>query len=307
MRSETVTFELPGVRVGTAEHPHAATGVTVIAFDAGAMCAADSRGGAVSARELSAVSSLNQWGEIDALVFAGGSSLGLEAASGVARAVLTARDGDVDPEAIPAVVSAVVYDFEGRNTGHFPDAHLGSEAFRRATSGEVAIGRVGAGRNVHVGTYFGAEHGATSGQGAAFADLAGARVLAISVVNALGNVRDRGGALVAGCGEDIGERLLQDLTKREGPSPRGNKNTTLTAVITDVALERTALQRLAVMVTAAIARLIDPMHTPDDGDVVFALSTGSRKLPRALDETDFGVLAGRVAQDAVLNAVRSTS
>lgn len=305
MPSEIVTFEFPGLRVGTAEHPLGATGVTVLALDAGALCAADVRGGAVSARELSAISPLNQWGEIEALVFAGGSALGLEAASGVARAVLSARGGSVDPEAIPAVVSAVVYDFERRDDAHFPDADLGAAAFRRARSGEVAVGRVGAGRNVHVGTYFGAEGAAPSGQGAAFATFAGAKVFALSVVNALGNVRDREGALVSGCGEDIATRLLHDLEARRAPAARASKNTTLTAVVTDVALERTALQRLAVMVTAAIARLIDPMHTPDDGDVVFALSTGSRRLPRVLDETDFGVLAGRVAQDAVLNAVAS--
>src|SRR5690606_4376135 len=92
------------------------------------------------------------------------------------------------------------------------------------------------------------------------------------------------------------------------PPPRGKGgNTLLLAVITNAALDRLALQRVAVMSNAAAARVVDPFHTPEDGDVCFALSTQSARLPQGYTAGDVGVLAGRLVQDAIVGAVEAAT
>lgn len=308
-----VRFDLPEVSVGTAEYEEGPTGCTVLAFPSGAQCAVDFRGGAVAARELATVGPLDGWGEVDAIVFAGGSTWGLDAAGGVMHRLLEEREGDSDFEDIPAVPAAAVYDFSGRDNSTYPDTELGMAAFDAATPGEAKVGRVGAGRNVTVGSYFGDRYAEPSGQGAAFERFGDVKVFALVVVNAGGNVFDREGRLVKGTRDPAtGERAVVydklraylEQQAREGARPRG-RNTVLGAVVTNVALDRLALLRLAVMGQAALARVIDPLHTPEDGDVVFACSTQSARLPPELTAGDLGILAGKVLQDAVLDAVRA--
>lgn len=308
----TFRFDFPEVLVGTAEYDEGPTGCTVLCFPAGAACAVDARGGAVSARELASVSPFDGWGEIDALVFAGGSTWGLDAACGVMHRLLEERGFDPGFEDIPSVPAAAVYDFSGRDNAVYPDVELGMAAFDAARPGEARCGRVGAGTNVTVGSYLGDELAEPSGQGAAFFSRAGIKLFALSVVNCGGNVHDREGRLLKGTRDpktqeraSVYDRLLAFLDEEvaKPKRPRGT-NTVLSALVTNVALDRLALLRVAAMGHAAIARLIDPFHAPEDGDVVFACSTQSASLPSGLTVGDLGILGGRVLQDAVLDAVR---
>lgn len=292
-----VPYDLPGVHVACVEDKGAPTGLTLLRFVDGAACAVDIRGGAVAARELATVSLDDGWGEIDGLLFVGGSTWGLDAAAGVIDR-LTDRRGETDFDDIPAVPTAAVYDFTGRKGDRIPDADMARAAFDRLAHGEVPIGRVGAGANVTVGTLFGDEHGTRSGQGAAFGTFEGARVLVVAIVNAAGNVYDKAGRRIGG-GIDpfVGLRA-----RGEG---RGS-NTLLLAVVTDVALDRLGLRRVAVMTNAAAGRLIDPFHTPEDGDVCFACSLGQRRT-HADSALEVGVLAGRLVQDAILAALAAAA
>lgn len=304
-------FDFPEVCVGTAENEAGPTGCTVLYFPAGVLAAADVRGGSVAGRELMGVSQTDAWAEIDALVLTGGSTWGLDTASGVMHRLLEERDGSVDFEDIPSVPAAAVYDFTGRDNCIYPDGELGIQAFDAARAGVVSVGRVGAGRHVTVGSYFGDDFAEPSGQGAAFQQFGAIKIFALCVVNAGGNVLGRDGRLVAGTKDPVThqrssvfQRLEQWFIEQEtSRTPRKPRNTVLSVVVTNVALDRLALQRLAVMGHAAIARLIDPFHTPEDGDVVFALSTQSVALPSSASVADLGVLAGRVLQDAVLDGV----
>jgi len=386
MSTRAFHFDFPELLLGTAEDKRGPTGVTAILFPTGAQVACDARGGAVAAREVLSADPLNEWGECDGVVFAGGSTYGLEAASGVMRKVLEAR-GTVDGMEIPSVPAAVVYDFAGRSNQVFPDAALGAEAFDKAKPNEVVIGRAGAGANTSVGHFFGDEYAQKSGQGAAFIEVGGLKIFALCVVNALGNIRDRAGRFVAG-GRPPGAADIVDVAshlyhlietesghasdpdkapsvapifdaeegaaKRKAP-PKGaeriaagdappkayqpktkshdddvveakdapvddveasgdagdgeakqgrkgpGKSTTLTCVVTNVALNRLELKRVAVMVHGALGRVVDPFHTPEDGDIAFACSTASLKMPKNTTVADVGVLAGRCAQDAVLS------
>lgn len=311
-RRDVLRFDFPEVHVGTAEYEEGPTGCTVLWLPAGAQAAVDFRGGAVAARELATVGPLDGWGEVDAVVFAGGSTWGLDAAGGVMHRLLEEREGDSDFEDIPAVPAAAVYDFSGRDNTTYPDVELGMAALDAARPGEAPVGRVGAGRNVTVGSYFGDRYAEPSGQGAAFERFGDVKMFALTVVNAGGNVFDREGRLVAGTRDPAtGTRSaawdkLRAFLEHElgGRERRRGTNTVLSVVVTNVALDRLALLRLAVMAQAALARVVDPLHTPEDGDVVFALSTQSAKLPSALTVGDLGILAGKVLQDAVLDAVR---
>lgn len=300
-------YDFPEVLVGSAEYTDGPTGCTLVCFEAGATCAVDVRGGAVAARELQTVALSDGWGEVDAVLFTGGSIWGLDAAAGVMHRLSEERGGSVAFDDIPAVPTAAVYDFTGRESTIFPDAELGVAAYDALRTGEIELGRRGAGANVTVGTYLSDRHAAWSGQGAAFAQHGAVKLLALAVVNACGNVYDRGGKLLAG-GPDVHARLTEKLGAKSSARAAGKgrargSNTLLVAVVTNAALDRHELYRVAVMGSAASARLIDPFHTPDDGDVCFALSTSSTRLPKGISAGDVGVLAGRVIQDAILSAV----
>lgn len=299
-------YDFPEVLVGTAEYEDGPTGCTLVCCEAGAACAVDVRGGAVAARELHTVSLADGWGEVDGVLFTGGSTWGLDAAAGVIHRLSEERGGSVGFDDIPALPTAAVYDFTGRDNTIFPDAELGLAAYDALATGAVPLGRRGAGANVTVGTYLGDAGAVPSGQGAAFASHGPFKLLVIAVVNACGNIYTREGALLAG-GPDPSERLASLLARPEPRAPARPRtgNTLLLAVVTNAALDRLELQRVAVMGNAAAARVIDPFHTTEDGDVCFALSTASARLPQGFGAGDVGVLAGRLVQDAIVTAVKS--
>jgi 6-aminohexanoate-oligomer endohydrolase len=306
--TRTFRFDFPELLVGTAEYPAGPTGCTVLRFPRATIGAIDVRGGAAAVRESTSIEPANSFGLVDALFFAGGSTYGLDVGSGVMRELLALKRGRTGFDDIPAVPGAVVYDFDRRDDASvFPDAELGARAFRAARAGEVLVGRAGAGANVAVGSFLGAEWAERSGQGAAFGRVAGMRLFALSVVNAVGNVLDRSGRTIAGSRDPrTGERLaVTDGILRQAPARRGSRrHTTLTALVTDAELNHPELQRLAVMAHSALGRVIEPFATPLDGDTLFALSTGAVPLRRGWSVAELGAFAGQLAQDAVLEAVK---
>lgn len=309
----TFAFDFPEVWVGSAEYEEGPTGCTLLHFPAGAQAAVDVRGGAVAARELAGLSPMDGWSEVDGILFTGGSTFGLDSAGGVMHGLLERRGGSTAFDDLPAIPTAAVYDFSGRNNSVYPDGELGLQALENAKSGHAFVGRVGAGRNVSVGSYFGESFAEPAGQGAAFLQMGGVKVFALCVANACGHILNREGQVVAG-GKDphtrerfsVYDRLAAALsTKAETErEKRPAKNTVLSAVVTQVALDRLELLRVAVMAHGALARLVEPFHSPEDGDVLFACSTQSAPFPQGLDVGDIGVLAGRVLQDALFDAVR---
>jgi L-aminopeptidase/D-esterase-like protein len=306
--TRTFKFAFDDLLVGTAEYPAGPTGCTVLRFPRDVVGAIDVRGGAAAVRESTALEPGNSFGLLDALFFAGGSTYGLDVGSGIMRELLTLKRGRTGFADVPSVPGAVVYDFDGRaDATLYPDADLGARAFREARTGEVRVGRAGAGANVWVGSFLGNDFAEQSGQGAAFGKVAGMRIFALAVVNAVGNVLDRGGRIIAGSRDPrTGERLaVTDGLLRVTPQRAGRRrHTTLTAVVTDAELNHPELQRLAAMAHAALGRVIEPFATPLDGDTLFAMSTGLTPLRKGWSVAELGAFAGQLAQDAVLEAVR---
>jgi L-aminopeptidase/D-esterase-like protein len=301
--SKTLCFDFPDFSLGCAEDESGPTGCTVLRFQKSALAACDVRGGSVAARETTLLDSLSASAWIDALCFAGGSTYGLEAASGVMRELLRERAQSTRFQDIPSVPAAVVYDFAGRDNAVFPGVELGRQALGLAKTGECPIGARGAGRNVSVGKFLGRKDAEPSGQGAAFLELPEARLFCISIVNALGSIYSREGKLIAGSKtlRLRGTSLSAELLKRSLADAPSNGNTTLTAIITDLKLDRLQLQRLAATAHTAMAEVIRPFHTTSDGDILFAISTESRPKPQHFSIDTLSVHASRVAQDAVLS------
>ncbi len=162
---------------------------------------------------------------------------------------------------------------------------------------------MGAGANVWVGKYLAHLKGEKAGQGAAFMEVNGVKILAITVLNALGNIVDFNGNVIAGSLDDAtGTRkdMASELVKsKQGSEARGN--TTISMIVTNARLSRPELKRMAVMAHTNMARVIDPFHTPWDGDALFATSTEEIDLPSDVTSFDLGVLASRTMQNAVLS------
>jgi L-aminopeptidase/D-esterase-like protein len=273
-----LALDFPGLRVGTAEYAEGPTGCTVLHFPRPAACVMDIRGGAPGI--------IGGYDWVDAICFAGGSVYGLEAAAGVSDAILQVRQHRTGWDSLATVSGAIIYDFAGRTNAVYPDKRLGRAAFEAAREGQFPIGACGAGRSASVGKLpntgrFTSEPG---GQGGAFLALGALRFAVFTVVNSMGVILDEAGRVALGMKErrtgvrstlrEILDRHPELATVRPA---RGN--TTLTAVVVNIRLDRQELRQLARQVHAAMARVIRPFHTEYDGDVRFALSTEAVAAP----------------------------
>ena len=280
------------------------------------VAACDVRGGAVGERELEPLRPGHLVERIHALVFAGGSAFGLDAAAGVMRWCEERGIGfDTGVARVPIVPAAVLFDLRIGDPQRRPDAAMGyaaAEAAARAKpDAHVAEGNVGAGTGATVGKLFGIERATKAGIGCWTEDLPGSvRVAALAAVNAFGDIRDPDtGRIIGGARRAKDSREFADTSAamRQGTVRKGfadpftvnpfrvNPNTVLVAVATNAALSRIEAQRLATMAAAGVARVVSPAHTTFDGDIVFALSVGDK-------QADVNAL-GAAAAEAVARAI----
>ena len=300
---------VPGIRVGHWTHPAGATGCTVVLAPAGGMRAAASlRGRATGTREIDALDPRHIVGHVDAILLTGGSAFGLGAADGVMQWLLARKRGfPVRADfAVPIVPAAVIFDLG--NTGGAPVWPGPADAVQACDAADTTIaeGSVGAGAGATVGKAAGIARAMKGGVGS-WATRAGEAVVgALVVVNAVGDVRDAGGHILAGARGDTGEFLdCQEYLGQGGapfgPGPRSTTNTTLAVVVTNLTLDKVALEGLAAAASDALARRITPYGTLFDGDVVFAASTATLTPVSPLQAE---ALAARAVPEALERAVR---
>jgi 6-aminohexanoate-oligomer endohydrolase len=297
-------LDFPGLEIGCAEYDEGPTGCTVISFlPDGAACSIDVRGGSPGT-----IGAQYEW--VHAICLAGGSLYGLEAATGVAAEMFARRGYATGWLDIPLVAGAIVFDYGGRESAVYPDKELGRAAFRAARPGVFPVGPRGAGRSATVGKTFEFDEGEPAGQGGAFRLIGDVRVAVFTVVNAVGAIVDREGAVVRGHLDaatglrrglvaGVEERLAEGRSVRPLPS-----STTLTVVVTNLRLDQRSLRSLARQVHASMARAIHPFHALVDGDVLFAATTNEVESP-LLEPIGLGVVASELAWDAVLRAVEA--
>lgn len=304
--------DVRGLKVGNAHDERLMSGVTVIVADAPFVTAADGRGGGLGTRETDALSLQGVVGEAHAIVLSGGSAFGLDAATG-AQAWLRERGiGFAVREArVPIVPGAILFDLLNGGDKAWgrtpPYADLAYRACERATDA-FEIGSVGAG--------YGAMTISTrGGLGSASARLDDGTVIgALAAVNPAGSVtigaRPQFWAGPFETAGEFGGLAPHGALGADDLAPRikgaAGESTVLALVATDASLDKPQAKRLAIMAQTGLARAIYPVHTPLDGDIVFAISTRARPLSDPVAGlARIGAVAANVLARAVARAVYS--
>ena len=301
--------DVAGIEVGHFTDSRRPTGCTVVLAPGGAIGGVDVRGAAPGTRETDLLDPSNLVDQVHAVMLAGGSAWGLDAASGAMRWLEARGIGfDVRVGLLPIVPSAVLFDLLVGDPLVRPDAQAGYAACAAASRQPPAEGNVGAGAGAAVGKIFGIGRAMKGGIGSASVTVDGVTVGALVACNALGDVIDPDtGAVVAGARTADGTTLLdsrQALLRGEAPQPLlAGTNTTIGVIATDAVITKTQAHRLAMMGHDGLARSINPVHTMSDGDTLFALGTGlARKSPGMMV---LGTMAAEATARAVLRAVRA--
>jgi len=300
--------DIPGVLVGHASDYDGLTGCTAILFGGGAVGGVDIRGSATGTQEIDLLNPLHLTERVHALVLAGGSAFGLEAASGVRRYLEHQGIGyDTGTAKVPLVPAAILYDLAIGKASARPTRETGEVAAGAATSAAVPEGAVGAGTGATVGKLLGMDHAMKSGLGTASIEMHGGVVVsALVVVNALGDVVDpKNGSVVAGARISRDSKEFANsaglLLRSEGRNPLSKGgNTTLAVVATNARLNKVGATKLAQFGSLGVARTIAPVWTTFDGDVTFAFSCGAADA----DLNALGVAAADAVSVAILRAVR---
>jgi len=313
--NNTIT-DVSGVEVGQAQNDEALTGCTVVLCRKGAVAGVDVRGGAPGTRETDLLNPVNLVEKVHAVVLAGGSAFGLDAASGVMRFLDENGIGfDTGAGKVPIVPAAILFDLNLGRGDVRPDAEMGYQAAASASSDRPAEGNVGAGAGASVGKIFGPKSAMKAGLGTASMNAGGLVVGALVAVNCFGDVLDpHTGQILAGArstnvgplklGQDgyFGDTLeiMKTFIGRTVLSFATKANTVIGVVATNAKLTKAEATKVAQMAQDGLARSIHPAHTMLDGDTIFALATGEKKA----DPSTVGAFAAEVMAQAVLRAVQ---
>jgi len=303
--------DIRGICVGHFTEARRPTGCTVVLCESGAVAGVDVRGGAPGTRETDLLHPVNTVERIHAVLLSGGSAFGLDAAAGVMSYLEERGIGyRVGSIVVPIVPAAILFDLLVGDPGIRPTAESGYQACLAATSGRVKEGCVGAGAGATIGKLFGFPHAMKGGLGTASASIGRTAVIvaALVVVNAAGDVYSaKTGALLAGARTEAGNSLRDSMREISmGKSVLLSKDapasTTLGIVATNARLTKSQATKLAQMAHDGYARAIRPVHTPRDGDTVFALATGSLVAP--VDLGAVGAVGAEVMARAIERGVR---
>lgn len=302
--------DVAGIAVGNMQDARLASGTTALIFAQPAVAAADVRGGGPGTRETDLLAPEATVERIDAIALSGGSAFGLDAASGVQAWLREQGRGfSIGPVVVPIVPGAILFDLINggeKDWGRYPPyREFGYQAAANAAE-TFALGTAGAG------------YGATTvnlkgGLGSASARAAsGLTVGALVAVNACGSVTmgpsEHFWAAAFERDAEFGKRGLPAVPPADAlvPAVKGapRTNTTIAVVATDAALTVAQAKRLAVMAQDGLARAIYPVHTPLDGDTVFAAATGAKPLADPIyGLSELGALAANTLARAVARGV----
>jgi L-aminopeptidase/D-esterase-like protein len=295
--------DIAGLRVGHAHDAEALTGCTVVLAEGGAVGGVDVRGGGPGTRETDLLNPVAMVERVHAIVLCGGSAFGLAAAQGVVNYLYERGVGfDTGVARVPIVPAAVIFDLGLGRSDRWPDPSMGYAACLAARAPDDE-GSVGVGMGASAGKLLGVAAAVKTGVGVASEQLAnGVTVAALVVTNAFGDLVGPDGAILAGTRDSNSGTFADSGRLLRSPEVLGRlgmlapTNTTLAVVATDARLGKAEATKLAQMAHDGLARTIRPVHTPFDGDTVFALATGQRG-PAHL------AVLGSVAADVLARAV----
>ncbi|HPM77315.1 MAG TPA: P1 family peptidase [bacterium] len=295
--------EVPGLLVGNIEDEAGRTGVTVVLCAPPAVGALDRRGSAASTRQCDSLYPDHMLSRVDAIVLAGGSAFGLGCSNGVMDELAARGVGMPTPYGtIPIVPTAVIFDIGIGQSAAAPTVEMARAATKSAAV-DFAEGSAGAGYGATIGKLLGVKSAMKGGLGtAARHGEKGLIVGALAVVNAWGDIVETdNGAIIAGARNPDKPGEFLDTAKLLGqgkarPASSFEQNTVLAVVATNAKLDKIGCGLIARMAQTGMARAIRPCHSPFDGDLVFALSSGELSADP--------VAVGQMAADALAEAIQ---
>jgi L-aminopeptidase/D-esterase-like protein len=295
-QNQTLTA-ISGITVGHWTNREAKTGCTVIICPPeGCVASGMVMGSSPGSRETALLEPEKTIERVHAVLLTGGSSFGLDAASGVMKWLEQQGRGYETPFGqVPIVPAAVIYDFVVGRADIRPDANAGYEAAASANSNPIPQGNIGVGTGAMIGKYAGYEHASPGGLGSAAIKVGGATVAALAVSNAVGDII-QDGQFIAGSKKPVKENLSQLLGL--------GMNTTLVAVATNAKITKTQAYLLSQHAHIGIAKVTEPSHTLFDGDTTFVLSTNQGPEVSLMALT---IAVQEVVAKAIVNGVKSAN
>ncbi len=313
MKKLNAITDVPGIKVGHASDFKALTGCTVILCEEGAIGGVDIRGTATGTREIDALSLTHLVDKIHAILFAGGSAFGLDAAGGVMAYLEEKRKGfDVVKTKVPIVPAAIIFDLGIGDFRVRPNYKMGYEACLNASK-KVLEGSIGVGTGATVGKLFGIERAMKGGVGTSSVQGPNGLIVgALVVVNAFGDIVDpMSHQVLAGARKskrssqraNSSKWMKQGVTRKEfgaiTPSESSAFNTTLGVIATNASLSKKEVHQVAQIAHSGLAKMISPLHTTFDGDLLFAISYGKKKA----NVNTIGLLGEAALMEAVKRAI----
>lgn len=299
--------DIENIKIGNAQNTEAATGCTVIICENGAPCGVDIRGGGPASRETQLLNPTAAAEKIHAVLLSGGSAFGLDSAGGVMQYLEEKNIGfDTGIAKVPLVCTSCIFDLGIGSKDIRPDKKMGYECAKNAyENNNYQNGNFGAGCGATLGKMLGADYMMKSGIGSHAVQIGELKIGAIVCVNALGDVLDEKGNIIAGLlnndktGFADTFKVMQKMIE-----PKDNlivQNTTIGVVFTNAGFDKTKMNKIAAMAHNAYARRINPVNTTADGDSVYAMSVGSVQA----DINAVGAFSAYVLEKAIENAVKS--
>ncbi len=318
MKPQNSITDVGNLLVGHAQDDEALTGCTVILLPKGAVAGVSQRGGAPGTRETDLLRPMHMVQKVHAILLAGGSAYGLDAAGGVMRWLEINKIGFKTQSAIvPIVPSAIIYDLDIGDPKVRPDAQMGFQACENAVNTKPAEGNFGCGTGASVGKILGIHQAMKAGVGTSSRKFGNGTIIgALAVANAFGDVVDTDTSqIIAGArqifkNESDGEskeffadtlKVMDSLLGRGIFSIASNRNTVIGVIATNAKLTKEEANKLAENASDGIALSVRPAFTMMDGDTIFSLSTGNKTM-------DLNILcayAPLVFADAIRNAVKT--
>ncbi|WP_181348428.1 P1 family peptidase [Thalassobacillus sp. CUG 92003] len=300
--------ELHDFNVGHASNERAATGCSVVICAEGAVASVSVKGGAPGTRETDLLRSDNMVERVHAVLLAGGSAFGLDAAGGVMRYLEENGIGfEAQGVTVPIVPGAILFDLAIGQSDVRPDHNMGYQACIAQNLQATREGNIGAGTGATVGKAFGHEYAMKSGVGVYALQVGNLKIGAIVCVNSLGDIIDfQNGNIIAGAYDQDNQHYLDTeacLLRHGFPTEQGRENTTIGCIMSNADVTKSQAHRMAVSGHDGLARTMRPAHTMLDGDALFAMNSPKVEAdPVLLD-----LLSAKVVEHAVLRAVQQSA
>jgi L-aminopeptidase/D-esterase-like protein len=308
--------DVGNLSVGHAENMEALTGCTVILCPHGGIAGVSQRGGAPGTRETDLLRPMHMIQKIHAVLLTGGSAFGLDAAGGVMRWLEEKKIGfNTGSAIVPIVPAAVIYDLAIGNPKIRPNAEMGYQACENSKNSKTNYGNAGAGTGATVGKILGMSQATKSGVGTSSRMIGGGAIVgAIAVVNAFGDIVNYQSREIIAGARSINKsknkidspayfantiNIMSSIIGRGIMTIAGKHNTVIGVIATNVELTKEEANKFAESGSDGITLAVQPAFTMLDGDTVFALSTGKKKL----DINILCAFAPLVFADAIRNAI----